>query len=97
MYLFPEYDWTGNFPVRSVYSVFVCVSASVANQNSSQGAFMSGTGCMSSCCNVFAFKLVLDIERRFFLVLCSCPFMVASVSWRCLLIRLVSMPGMPKS
>jgi hypothetical protein len=68
MRLLPEYKWTGNFPVRSVYSVLVCVSARVAKQNNSQGANGSGIGCMSCWCSVFASAVVFYVDHRFFRV-----------------------------
>ena len=72
-------------------------SASVAKQSNSQGAAGSGTGCMSCCCNVFAAVVVFDVDHRFFLVLCRWPFIVAGVSWRCVVTGFLSIPGMPRS
>ena len=82
---------TGNFPVRSVYTVPV-VSAERKAMNTSS-VFASGVGAMSSSVTSSFVVCVMCVLRIFLRFLSRWPFAVASDVCKCLATSLLLIPG----
>ena len=90
-YLCPVIEVTGNFSVKSVYTV-PSVSAAKNSMNTSS-LLVSSLGVLSSTSSAFCGC----VERMFFLFRSRCPFAVAMEGFRCFATSVVLIPGHVKN